>query len=206
MRDHAVVAHQRSRDLMMKVAPLVGDVQILLSKPRDSLRAPIAPLLLARHRPLRAPERRLCLAIVLWRCDLAPIRRHQKDLEAKINARGRQWRRRYLGIGQLAGKDDMPSVYLTLERDGLDRALDGPMQLDLDVADVLDVDQRSLQLAAVPVGRELQGIKAILPLEAGIARRFSGLKPAEERLEGAVQAAQGGLATREVGSSQMPRG
>ncbi len=56
MRDHAILAYQLACDLVVKFTSLIGDVQILLSKPRDSLLAAIASLLLARHRTLRAPS------------------------------------------------------------------------------------------------------------------------------------------------------
>ena len=150
MRDHAILTYQLARDLVVKVTSLIGDVEILLSKSRDRLLAAIASLLLARHRTLRAPERLLCLAVVARRGDLASVRCHQEHLQSQINASGRQWRGRNLGIGQLAGEDDMPAISLALEGDRLDRALDGPMQFDLDAANVLKVDQRTVQLAAIP--------------------------------------------------------
>jgi hypothetical protein len=76
------------------------------------------------------------------------------------------------------------------------------MQFDLDVANVLKVNQRAVQLAAIAIGGKLDRIEAILSLEAWLARRHPCLDPTKERLEGLVQPAQGGLATGEVHARQ----
>jgi hypothetical protein len=77
------------------------------------------------------------------------------------------------------------------------------MQFDLDAANVLKVDQRIVQLAAITIGGKLDRIEAILSLEAWVARLLTALEAPEECLKGFVQPAQGGLATRKVGGSQI---
>ena len=63
----------------------------------------------------------------------------------------------------------------------------GRCSLDLHVADMLQVDQRSVQLAAVAVRRELDGIEAVLALETRVARLLACPEAAaEECLEGCV--------------------
>ena len=47
MRDQAVLADELASDLMVKVAPLIGDVQVVLGESLHGLLATIAPLLLA---------------------------------------------------------------------------------------------------------------------------------------------------------------
>jgi hypothetical protein len=203
MRDQTVVAHQLARDLVVKVTPLIGDVQMLFGKILYRLFAPVALLLFARDGALGASQRRLGLAVVAWRSNRAPIRCHQEDLEAKVNASSRQRGRHDLSVRQFTGEDDMPAIGFTFEGDGLDCAFNEPMQFDLDVADVLKVDHRAIQLATVAVSREFQSIKAPLSFETGIARCLTSLDSAEERLKGTIQPTQSRLATGEIGSSQV---
>jgi len=61
MRDHAIVADQLVSNLMMKVPPLIGNVQVLLGKILYRLLPPVASLLLAGDSALGAPQSRWAL-------------------------------------------------------------------------------------------------------------------------------------------------
>src|SRR5262249_39807430 len=88
MRYHAVLAYELARDLVVEVASLVGDLQVLLGESLHRFLAPIAPLPLASHRALRTPERLLRLTVVARRGDLTSIRCHQESFQPKINPGG----------------------------------------------------------------------------------------------------------------------
>jgi hypothetical protein len=205
MRDHAVLVNKFIGRLVVKVVPLMGDVQGTLCEHLYCLAAPVAALLLAGHATLCAPERLLSLAVVARRSDPTPVCRHQEHLQPQINAGRGQGRGGYLSVGQLARKHHMPAIGLALEGDCLDRALNWPMQLHLEKADMLEVDTCgvTVPLATIAEGRELDGIEAVAALEARIPRCLARLHPPEERLEGPVQAPQRCLAAREVGACQI---
>ena len=74
-------------------------------------------------------------------------------------------------VRQFAREDDIPVPRLLLERDGLDLALDGAMDLDLDHPGVLDIELGSGQADAIAVGGEL-GL-----IEDGPCRGSPGLRP-----------------------------
>lgn len=88
VHDQAVLADELASDLVVKVAPLIGDVQVLLGETLYRLLAPMAPLLRARDSPLRASQGCLGFAIVARRGNLSPVHRHQEGFEAKINPGG----------------------------------------------------------------------------------------------------------------------
>jgi hypothetical protein len=71
-----MLADKVASDLMVKVAPLIGDMQVLLGEPLYRLPAPIALLLLARYGTLRPAQGGLNVAVVARRRDLSPIRCH----------------------------------------------------------------------------------------------------------------------------------
>ena len=96
----------------------------------------------------------------------------------------------------------MPAISLALEGDRLDCTFDGPMQFDLDAANVPKGDQRPVQLAAIAIGGKLDRIEATPSLEVGVAWRLTTFEAPKECLEGSLQAAQGGLATGEVRARQ----
>src|SRR5690606_31821390 len=86
---------------------------------------------------------------------------------------------------------------------GLDLPLPRTMQLDLDLPDVLEVEKGPssfvlAHLAPVAVGGEADALEPAPPFEAGVARRLARLDAAEERLEGEVELAEGGLCRGEV--------
>jgi hypothetical protein len=79
------------------------------------------------------------------------------------------------------------------------------MQLDLDVPDVLEVKPSILlQPATIAVGGKLDQPEAVPVPEAWIARCFTDLQPAEERLfEGAIQPPERSLSAGEVGRRKV---
>src|SRR5579859_286688 len=113
---------------------------------------------------------------------------------------------RQLALRQFQHEVDVPSAGLALENDVLD---DGPIghftvQLDLDVADVLHVQDEAVvhlvvfQAATVPVG-VLDALEACRSFVARIARRLPGFQASKVGAVRFVQAAQGVLDTGSVG-------
>ncbi len=103
----------------------------------------------------------------------------------------RQRHRRHLVTRQ----DQNPAFAFPLDAEGLHPALHRPVGMDLHLADALQVDALLLGVpaAAVPIGGPDHGVEPAPAFEAGIARLLAGLDPPVERLEGLVEAAQGGL-------------
>jgi hypothetical protein len=108
-------------------------------------------------------------------------------------------------LPKIARHNEIPVISATREGQGFDRAFDGAVQHDSDVADVVEVHSIAGHLRAV-ANHKINGIEAISALEAWVACRFSTLDTAEKRLKGFVQAAQGLLATGEVGLSKVEVG
>src|SRR5205085_6579908 len=103
--------------------------------------------------------------------------RGKPQVKADGLAGGRQGHNR-----DLTDDDHIPPLSHALERDRLDRAADGTMQLDLECTHALDVEPPVLELAPVAVAGKGDAVKAEVALEAGEARGLACVDPAKEVL------------------------
>jgi len=139
-----------SREFMLEVSPLIGDLDVCFGKPIHSLTTILAPLDLSGYLPLKLFESPLALDQVSWVWNMFPRAEGCKTLDADINTD------RFVDVGvrsgwklDLAGKDGKPLTSpVPLDGHGLDPALRNPVQNNRDVANLGDVQS--------PVRNELE--------------------------------------------------
>lgn len=205
--DEAVGIHQLPGFLVVEVPPLVGRLLVQLRNAVAGLAASGRTLPLACKRTLRPSESLLRLAVVMRGFYRRARRSDEERLQSEVYPNRRAVPDGFGRISEVAREDHVPLAARPLDGDGLDRPLDSPMQLDLDVSDVLEVQTPVvLQAATVPVGRELDTTEPVFRLVSRVARSAPGLAPAEERLERLVQSAQRSLRRREVEGCEARRG
>ncbi len=169
---------------MMKIPPLIGNMLMLFLEQANRFGSSPRAFLAAGNFALCPSESLLRFPVELWRLDLCTFAGHEKGFQTHINANSRPVIRWSSNIGQLTREDDIPAIGFPLERDRLDRACHLTMPFHLEQAHMLDVEPTILELAAIALGRELNGI-AVIALEARISwilLPFFGT--AEEVLEG----------------------
>lgn len=198
-RDETVATAQFQSSLVSVISPQVRNPGVQLPKLLHGLLAVLAALLLSAHGSAGSSEGwKLGLQVSGVGLVLA-IGCGQKAFDADVYTNGGIVAGRDIDIPKVAGKDGEPLVTFELEADGLDRAIDCPVQLDLDRSDVLDAQLAvGKQLDAVAVGRKLDGLKSALGLEARVSGLLSGLDAAEEGRERLVEPPHRGLGRGEV--------
>ena len=206
--NHAVVVDQYSRDFVLEVGPLVLNVRVLSLQHGNSFSAPVRPLALAPcHPPLRHAQFALCIAIQTWIVNLSAIAiaqgREGRQANVDSDCRGR---RRQRGFVALHGEDGKPTSGLTPDRDSLDLALDGTVELDLDLPHSLNADHFSIEFAAITIRWKGQTVVSGSGLEAREPRLLPTLNATEECFECLVEASQNVLTAGEVGDSDQPFG
>ena len=190
---------QATGDGVVVLASQVLDAGVNLLKAADGLAAVLATLLLAGDGAAGDAQLRQG-GLEVARVGLAlSLAGGEEGFQPHVDTDRRQGGRLHAQVPQVARRDDKPLVRLALERQRLDRAFHGPMQLDADRADVLDAQAVAGQTDAVAVAGVLDAIEAVAPLEPRIARpRGFLLDPAEEVRKRLVQAPHRGLGGREV--------
>lgn len=190
--DETVSVHQLPGLLVVEVPALVGDPLVQLRYTVASLAASGTSLLLPGKRTLRPLELLLGLPVVARWLYRRAIRGDEEALEPEIYADRRSVSGGFGSVPEVAGEDDVPlAARRLLDGDGLDRSFDGPVQLDLDVPDALDVEPGGalpvvLEAAPVAVGRELDGPESAFGFEARVPGTLLRLDPAEECLKSDV--------------------
>src|SRR6266446_1474261 len=198
--NHAVTGNQGRGCLVVKIPSLVGDMLMLLLEQSSRFPTASTAFLASRQLALRSSESLLRCAVELGWLDLFPFTGHEEGSEPQVNAHGRQERRRTLAIRQFTRKDDMPAIGFPFERYGFDLALQVPMPLDFERPHMLNVEPTLFELAPIAIGGEDDRIKAVLALQARIARVLLAIgNAAEEVLKGMLKAFQSGLTTGKVG-------
>jgi len=139
-----------SRELVLEVSPLIGDLNVCFGKPAYSLTTIFAALDLSRHSSLKFFDLLLALNQVSWIWNVLPRTEGCKTLNTNIDAD------RLVDVGMcrnwgfdLAGKDSKPLTSLvSLDGHGLDLSLRNPVQDNRDAANFGDVQS--------PVRNELE--------------------------------------------------
>jgi hypothetical protein len=173
-------AHEVDRGLVMEVESDPTHAIVLLREKRDGLATPRSTTLTPRDSALRHGERSLrpwVRSLVIDRRAVAErSQRRDAHVDTDTAARGRQ---RFDGHAA-ARERDVPMT-VSAKRDGrlLDRADDGPVQLDLDATDARELDALAAgdTSHAVAVGGVLERERPIPALalesrEAGSLARF----------------------------------
>jgi hypothetical protein len=197
-RDEASATDQRNGCLVSMVLPTATNLRVYRPKLLHGLSAVVATLLLSadgtpcaaqlRKGFLEVPGVGLVDAIGVGQEVLQPY--VDPDLGADLRGDG--------DVSRFAGERDVPLVSFTKDRDRLDRPLDGSVEVDLDFANVLDVEAVAGQSDTVKVGGKGDGIEVVSALEARISGLLFGLDSPEKRLKGAVKTQQGGLDAAKV--------
>jgi len=219
--DKPVAIYQRSGNLVVEVAPLVGDVDVKPSKPMNRFSPVRPPALLPSNRPLKTAELLLRFPIQLRCFHRFTVTGSQERLQAKVDTDrglsriGRRFSSRltdfaHMGdVAHVADEDDIPSIGTAAKGRGLDLSLDGTMQLELELADVLEVGFPFFRQFGSVANRELHAVEPTIPTETRVADRLAcriglltGLHSSEEGLKSSVESFEGSLARGEVTEHQ----
>ena len=202
-RDQAVATDQIQSSLVMMFTPLVGDVGMKNTNDLCGFPSIRAALLLATDGALGSTQRgKFLLEKTRVLNDLA-VRSGQEVFESHVNADGRQDTRLNVHVAEVAGQNDEPLVSLALERCRLDDALNRPVDLAANHADMLHAKSVVVQTDAVSVGRERDAVEAVLGFESRVARCLTSLHSAEERDERFVETTHRGLCRGEVEAREV---
>lgn len=128
--------HQLTSFLVVEIPPLVSRLLVQFRNVSASLAASGRAFLLARQGALRPPELLLSLAVVARRLYRRAIRSDEEALESEVYTDLRPAGARLGRIPEIAGEDHVPLPARVANRDGLDRALDRTVLLDLYMPDI----------------------------------------------------------------------
>jgi hypothetical protein len=189
---------------MKKVSSLVGDMPGCFLQQRDSFSTAIAAPVAPRYFALRAPQLRLGFPIEARILDLRSVGQDRERSQSHIDADCFSGIRE-LVLATLGGEAGIPLASLPSNRHGLNAAIDGAMELDLDKAGSLDSEASVRhQAAAIPVGRERNAVEAPGGPKRGKTVAFSAGYAAEECLVRLVDAPKNVLAAGEIGKLDQP--
>lgn len=200
--DYAVLVHQLPRQFVVEIGSLVPNVNVSPLKQQYSLTAAGAALPATGDLALTATEPGLRVPVVPGVLDLGPIGHHCETGEPHVNSGGAVAGRQRLGIA-LDTEAGEPAARFALDRNRLDLAFDGTVQVDLDFTSALNPKFGCGQLAAISVGRERD---AVIAPERPKSREpdllLATLAPGKEGSERLVDSSQYVLAAREVGKGE----
>lgn len=198
-----VRVNQLTRRLVVKVSALVGNLLMQTSYTLSSLTSPGRTLDAPRERPRSPSKPLLGFPVVLGRGDAFAAICDDEALQPEVYTNRHTVTGRLGCVPEVARKDRVPFTALPLDRNGLNDPFDRPMQLDLDVADILKVQASVLfELTAVAIGRELNRSEPIFRLVSRVTWSVACLASAKERLERLIQPPQRRLGRREVESRE----
>src|SRR5215469_12651242 len=188
--DRVVLPHQEERRLVVEVVPLPTDLLVLLRQELHRFAAAPAALLAARHPALGLLQLPLGSAIMARILDDVALSRDEEHLQPHIDTRlpigDWQWVHRHIDTGETP----VPAIGFLGNRDGFDGAFTRAAPPDSDPSDLGEY-----QLVVIDGGSSAELLVgetrgAVGALQARIPWLFAILHPAEEPLEGAVQAGQ----------------
>ena len=140
MHDQVMVADQREGGVVGVVEPLAPYLAVKPGDLRDCLLPPAAAALLAGQVTLGRREPLTGGRQVARVADVRAVAGGQERRHAQVDAGRGSGRLQWLGGHVVARQHYVPAVTLPLGGDGLHPALDGPVLVDADVADALEVD------------------------------------------------------------------
>jgi len=190
-RDQIKLVDEAAALLVGEVAPPPGDALMHASHNPAPLRTLRRALLDLRETPLGSRQRTFVAAeeaqVLYW----LTFRGHSKGLQAHIQAHFSPSRWQWTRLGTLAREADVPFAgAAALDGGRLGRALQRAMQDDFHQPDVHHTQPPRLgvQMAAHRHLREGEAIIAAPASKTRITWRLAGFDPAEERLEGQINA------------------
>ena len=196
--DHAVSVDQLAREFVMEVGALARYVAVDALKNLYGLAPTIAAPFTARHLPLSAPQPALRVPVVSRVLDFSPIGQHGETIQADIDPRRSKTGGQQRGLA-LYTEDHEPTASFALNGHCFYRAFEWPVQLHFDMAGALDAQLPGIeQPASIAVGRKGDAVVAPRRTVSREARLGSTLHPAEESLEGFIDATEHVLAAGEI--------
>ena len=163
----AVSGYQVPSPLVVEISALIGCLLVQARNALAGLAAAIRTFLLPGERPLRSAELLLGVPVVVRWLHGLTFGGNEEALEPEVYAYHCTLFGRCGRLPEVTREDNVPLSAAALDGDGLDSPLDRAVQLDLDVADVLNVESPVLfQLATIPVG----GNSIVLNLPSSLKR------------------------------------
>jgi hypothetical protein len=189
--------------LVVIFMPLVGDVGMKNTYNFGGLASIQASLFLATHGALSAAQSRQLFFKKSWVLYDFSIRGGEKIFKAYVDTDRRKCTRRNVDLSEIAGQNYKPRITLALECDGLDNALDGPMNLAADNSDMLNAKSIAVQVDTITVSRKFYTVESILGLESWISWLLSHLHSSEKCDERFIQPTHRGLGRGKVQPSEV---
>src|ERR1035438_2389671 len=136
------------------VAPLIPNGNVRPLEQPHGFAATVATLLSPRHLPLSASQPRFRIPVVPGVLNSSTVREYGEAVQPDINSNFGGAHRQRRGK-PIHAEDCEPPARFALDRNCLDCAFEGPVQLDLDVPSALDAQLAIVeQSASVSIGRK----------------------------------------------------
>jgi len=184
---------------------LIPHVSVDTLKFTDRLTSTVTPPLPAGDFALCSAKAGLGLAVVSGVGYFSPVAQNGKVSQAEIDANGLAGGGQGLG-GGFNAEAYVPFPALPFQCQRLDLALQGPVELHLNLSHALNIEPPVVpQLTAVAIGRK--GVAVVVPvgLEPREPRLLAGLHPTEERLECLIHSPEHVLAGGVVSKPKVAR-
>jgi len=199
--DKTVIVDQLTGGLMMKVTPSPLNLKVFPGQCPHSLTPSLAAPFLAGYPFLCVGQRLLSFSKIAGVIDVFTLTGGGKGLQSNVYPYFLITRGKWLGVDD-AREDDIPVITLPLEGNGLNFALQRPVELDLDVTHVLDIEF-VIQFNTIAIDWKSDRMKPVFTFESGIAGLFPFLDPSEEGLKRFIQSPQYILGNAEVKQSKI---
>ncbi len=184
---HAIIVDQPTRNLVVKVRPLIMDVRVRSLQKLYGFPATMRTFLSSGNLTLCLAEFCLCLTVVAWIVNLRSIRKRGKRGQANIYADAFKRRGQVLRF-TLNGKTREPSSGFALYGKRLNLALQRAMQFDFDLADFRQAQMRPLHgKAELRIGERIVSGAGTKARESGFVPAFHAGKEGFESLINTVQ-------------------
>lgn len=197
-RNQAVGLNQALRQLVVEVLTLVANVRVNRLQFAHRLAAAMTAFLAPGHFALGSPKTGLSLSVLTRIGNDRAVGQHGEALQAHIEADRQQGISQGLSL-DLDAETDVPLTRFTLERHGLDLAVYGPVELDLQDTHPLNAQlARGQKTNPVTVGRKGNAVEALMRLKAGKAGLFASFDAAKEGFVGLIHPTQNVLTARKI--------
>ena len=192
-----VAFHKVSGNFVGSITPLISNVLVKSLEFQNSFTSTIRTFLSASYFALKSSQLPFGLAQIFGRSKELAIRSSYQIANTHVKAHKCScWLKKFWSV--FHRKADVISISLSLDYCCFDDTVNRAMQLDFDVANMLDIQGFAFDSHAVIVG-ELHRVKSITSFESWVSECFTSFYSAKERSVRLIKPAKGALARAEVG-------
>lgn len=187
--DQVMLSHKVKCQFMLKIQSLIANLLMHVGQFPHRLASAIAAFSAAGHRTLGGLQSALRHTIPARIVHRGSVAIGEKRFQAHVNTNAVACRWHWIRLGHLATETGIPFTVVALDGDGLDPALNGAMQDDVEHTDVGQPESVAFQLPARRL-RVAKTIKTMLALKAWMAWILALLAAFEKRLVCLIQPAK----------------